>query len=87
MEKDLLIKALTDAVNNYIADEECYDDNVQIEIDPATGGVALCDADTGRENCDYYQVMDLVSMSTDNPGQWEVDSEAVNDVASQYSAG
>ncbi len=78
------IADITAAVDTYIADEECYTDNVQLQIDTLTGEICIADTDNDLPSCDYYPVMDLVRMSVVNPGQWEPDIDAIADVAASY---
>lgn len=84
-----LEKRLLTAVEEFIAGEESYDDNAQISIDPATGTVALIAGDelpedTDSSALDYYDVMDMVMMSPDEPGKWLPDNEAIASVAADY---
>lgn len=79
------ITALTSAVEQYIADEECYTDNVQLQISTSTGEIELADPENDIDGCDYYPVMDLIRMSMENPGQWEPDPDAIADVAAGYA--
>lgn len=80
-----LSAAITAAVNEYICNEEAYTDNVQVQINTETGETIIADPDNEIESCDYYPVMDLVKMSTANPGQWEADPEAIADVVAAYA--
>lgn len=82
--KEKLRHSLNNAVKEYLENEEAYSDNVQLEINTATLEVALADPDQDLPGCDYYQVMDLVKASTDNPGSWEVDEDAVSSVVAEY---
>lgn len=84
-----LEKKLLTAVEEYISREESYDDNAQISIDPATGEVELIAGaelpeDTDASSLDYYDVMDLVMMSPEEPGKWLPDTEAIASVAAEY---
>lgn len=79
------IDEITLAVAKYIADEECYTDNVQLQIDPATGDITIADPDNDIESFDYVPVMDLVRMSSENPGQWVPDTDAIADLAAEYA--
>lgn len=80
-----LAEALTEAVREYIADEETYTDNVQVRINTLTGEVEIADPEDDLPDCDYYPVMDLVRMSVANPGSWEPDTDAIADVAAEYA--
>lgn len=84
MDTTKFIKALTDLVNEYIATEEAYSDDVQLEINTTTWEMDIADPENDLPNCDYYPMMDLVKMSAVNPGQWEPDHEAIADVAAEY---
>lgn len=45
-----LEKNILAAVERYIADEETYDDNAQIQIDPETGKVTVVDSDEAESD-------------------------------------
>lgn len=79
------INDITLAVAKYIADEECYTDNVQLRIDTATGEIEISDPDDDLDGYDYCPVMDLVAMSTENPGEWVPDAEAIAELAADYA--
>lgn len=92
--KDLYNKIIL-AVGEFIEAEEAYDDNAQLEIDPATWNVALVGFEDAEpegmdmvanvsDGKDYYDVMDLVRMNPDEPGQWLPDEEAINSVSEEY---
>lgn len=78
------IKALTELVNEYIEADEAYSDNVQLEINTTTWDMDIANPENDLPNCDYYPMMDLVKMSTSNPGQWEPDTDAITEVAAEY---
>lgn len=94
MTREELEKRIHTAVQEYIADEETYDDNAQLQLDPQEWKVTVIDGadiDNGGvdiqpdiNGMDYYDVMDLVKMSPDAPGKWEVDEDAVKSVAEEY---
>lgn len=88
MEKNLqeFTDLISATVNQYLDDEECYNDNVQLQINPATGEVELTDSDEELDGYDYIPAMDLVKMSTEELGQWETDAEAIAELAAQYFA-
>lgn len=76
MNREEFKEAVIKAVEQYIADEECYDDNAQLTVNPETHEVALADGDDDLpDELDQYSVMDLVQMDAD--GRWQVDMEAV----------
>lgn len=80
-------KRIVQAVENYVIDEENYDDNPQLKIMPATLEVAVvnCDeADPEVKDSDYYDVMDLVKPDPSNPGRWMADKEAVASITDEY---
>lgn len=77
-------KRLREAVEEYIAGEDSYSDDVQLEIDTTTWNMDIADPENDLPNCDYYPVMDLVKMSVTNPGKWEPDEEALESVAAEY---
>lgn len=76
---------IIDAVKEYLEGEEGYGDNVMVEIDPVaktaelndTADVEGFDSDNGKV---YVPVMDLIKMSVDNPGEWIVDTDAVDSI-------
>lgn len=78
------IQSLTNLVNEYIATEEAYSDDVQLQIDTTNLNMEIADPDNDLPNCDYYPMMDLVRMSVTNPGQWEPDPDAIVNVAAEY---
>lgn len=78
------IEALRDIVKEYIADEEAYSDDVQLQIDTTTWQLEIADPENDLPNCDYYPMMDLVRMSTTDPGRWEPDEDAIADIAAEY---
>lgn len=75
---------IRDAVEEYIADEEAYDDNAQLLIDPEGWEVSVVNSEDA--DGDHYDVMDLIMMSPSAPGKWEVDEDAVLSVAADYIA-
>ncbi len=77
-------KALTLIVEDYIAGEEAYSDDVQLQINTLTFDMEIADPENDLPDCDYYPMMDLVRMSTKNPGQWEPDPDAIAEVAAEY---
>lgn len=84
MNTNEFIKRLNDIVEDYIAEEEAYSDDVQLQIDTTNWDMEIADPENDLPNCDYYPMMDLVRMSTENPGSWEPDPEAIADVAAEY---
>ncbi len=80
MDSKELAYRIANAVAEYIADEELYDDNAQVVVDPLSGDVKLVDSDedVDDEGMDVYDVMDLVRMNAD--GVWEPDAEAIAEV-------
>lgn len=78
------INRLTDLVKEYIAEEEAYTDNAQLQINTLTWEMEIADPENDLPDCDYYPMMDLVKMSVENPGQWETDTDAISEVAAEY---
>ena len=78
------VKKLTELVKEYILDEENYSDDVQVEINTVDWNMDIADPENDLPNCDYYPVMDLVRMSSTEPGKWEPDPEAIESVAVEY---
>lgn len=86
--KDELRGNIISAVEQYIADEEIYDDNAQLMIDTSTGNVEVVDSievttDESDEK-DYYDIMDLVKPDPEAPGSWEADYDAIDSVIAEY---
>lgn len=83
MDSKELAKKITETVMAYIADEELYDDDAQVVIDPVSGDVKLVDSDENvdEDAMDLYSVMDLVRMDSD--GHWTPDPEAIQEIAIQ----
>ena len=71
-------------VEEYIDGEENYGDDVQLEIDTTNWNMDIADPENDLPNCDYYPIMDLVRMSTENPGSWEPDNAAIESLAAEY---
>lgn len=84
MNKENFRKLLVEAINKYIANEEEYGDNSVVEISPDTLQISLLAEERDEEKYDYYDVMDFLEMSVDNPGKWNVDSDAVEEVVEEY---
>lgn len=78
------IKRVTEAVEDFIAGEEGYSDNVQLEINTTDWSMDIADPENDLPNCDYYPVMDLVKMSIEEPGKWEPDNAAIESIAAEY---
>lgn len=78
------IKDLNNIVREYIADEESYSDDVQLQIDTTTWELEIADPENDLPNCDYYPMMDLVKMSTTELGRWEPDEDAIEEIAAEY---
>lgn len=77
-------KRLTDLVEDYIAEEEAYSDDVQLQINTVNWDLEIADPENDLPNCDYYPMMDLVRMSASEPGKWEPDPDAISEVAAEY---
>ena len=78
------VKAL---LEEYLEAPEAWSDNVMIEVDPKTLDCRLYDeeeADVEASEKDYWEVMDLLSMSVEDPGRWEIDSEALDELVASY---
>lgn len=84
MDNKTFIEEITGIVREYIAGEEGYSDDVQLEINTTTWDMDIADPENDLPNCDYYPLMDLVRMSVENPGRWEPDPEAIESVAAEY---
>ena len=77
-------KRLREIVEEYIAGEESYSDDVQLEINTTDWSMDIADPENDLPNCDYYPMLDLVKMSLSEPGQWEPDDTAIESIASEY---
>lgn len=84
MDTKEFIRNLTELVDDYIAHDEAYSDDVQLEINTVTWEMDIADPENDLPNCDYYPMMELVRMSATDPGRWEPDREAIADVAAEY---
>lgn len=84
MDRKKFIELITAIVNEYILDEENYSDDVQLEINTTTWEMDIADPENDLPSCDYYPIMDLVKMSTSEPGKWEPDEEAIESLAAEY---
>lgn len=74
-------------LEEYLDAPEAWSDNVMIAVEPASGDARLCDvedADLDSSAIDYWQVMDLLRMSVENPGEWDIDPEAVDELIASY---
>lgn len=84
MNTEKFIKLLTETVKEYIDGEESYSDDVQLEINTTTWEMDIADPENDLPDCDYYPMMDLVKMSATEPGKWEPDEVAIEEVAADY---
>ena len=85
MERKELEERICSAVNEYINNEEGYDDNAQLCINPESFDVYVEDSsnvDEDSSEIDCYDVMDFVVMEA--RGEWAVDNEAVASVSAEY---
>ena len=78
------IERIKDTVEDYIAGEENYSDDVQLEINTVNWEMDIADPENDLPDCDYYPILDLVKMSVEQPGKWEPDMEAIESVAAEY---
>lgn len=86
MKKDILT-----LLESYLEMPEAWSDNPMIEVDPENpSDLRLCDdteiTDTENSDKDYWDVMDLLRMSVENPGAWEVDPDAVAEMIAAYNS-
>lgn len=84
MNTEKFIEKVTEVVKEYIADEEAYSDDVQLQINTLTWEMEIADPENDLPDCDYCPVMDLVKMSVAEPGKWEPDGDAITDLAAEY---
>ena len=78
------IEKIREVGEDYIAGEEGYSDDVQLEINTLNWDMDIADPENDLPDCDYYPLMDLVKMSVDEPGRWEPDMAAIESVAAEY---
>lgn len=78
------IKRVTETVEDFIAAEASFSDDVQLEINTTNWDMDIADPENDLPDCDYYPLMDLVKMSTSIPGKWEPDEAAIESVAAEY---
>ncbi len=81
--KNKVIKLLEE----YLDAPEAWGDNVMIEVNPANREVRLNDdedVDPDASDLDYWPVMDLLQMSVSEPGQWDIDADAVDELVASY---
>ncbi|MCH5227687.1 MAG: hypothetical protein J1F16_07750 [Muribaculaceae bacterium] len=84
MNQKEFLKRVRETVEDYIAGEEGYSDDVQLEINTTDWSMDIADPENDLPNCDYYPIMDLVKMSVDEPGKWMPDEEAIESIAAEY---
>lgn len=83
MDRDDFRRRLREEVERYIYEEEGYDDNAQLTIDPISFDIGLADGDEEiPENIDHYDIMDLLAMGTE--GHWHPDDEALKAMEEDY---
>lgn len=75
---------IRETVEDFIAAEESYSDDVQLEINTTDWSMDIADPENDLPNCDYYPIMDLVKMSITDPGKWEPDENAIESIAAEY---
>lgn len=73
---------VNEAVADYISAAESYGDNAQLLINPVTFEVAV--EDDEQPDLDSIDIMELVEMSPENPGDWIADKEAISLLADEY---
>ena len=84
MNQQEFTRRVREMVEEYISAEECYSDDVQLEINTTDWSMDIADPDNDLPDCDYYPIMDLVKMSVDNPGKWMPDEEAIQSLCAEY---
>ena len=75
-------------LEEYLEAPEAWGDDVMVEVNPATMEMRLCDdedIDMVDSELDYWPVMDLLQMSVERPGEWEIDPGALTEMAADYS--
>ncbi len=80
-------KKVEKLLKEYLEAPEAWSDNVMIEVTPDSKEICLNDdeeVDVDNSALDYWPVMDLLQMSVENPGEWEIDPDAVNEMVESY---
>lgn len=83
----MIIEEVKALLEEYLDAPEAWSDHVMIEVNPQTLDCRLYDeedADIESSEKDYWEVMDLLSMSVDDSGKWEIDPEALNELGATY---
>ena len=78
------INRIRETVEEYIAGEEGYSDDVQLEINTTDWSMDIADPENDLPDCDYYPLMDLIKMSVEEPGKWLPDESAIESIAAEY---
>lgn len=78
---DNLTDRITEAVRNFIKDEDKYSDNVQLAVNTQDYSVEIADPDDDLPSFDYYPMMDLVTVSE---AGWSPDNDAIASVVEEY---
>ena len=78
------ISHIREIVEEFIATEQVYEGDVQLEINTTDWSMDIADPENDLPNCDYYPLMDLVKMSVDEPGKWLPDESAIESIAAEY---
>ena len=84
MVREELVEAIRNVVEEYIESEQQYSDDVQLQIDRTSFEPAIADPEQDLPECDYYPMMELISMSTEEEGRWLPDEEAIESVVDEY---
>ena len=84
MVREELVEAIRNVVEEYIESEQQYSDDVQLQIDRTSFELAIADPEQDLPECDYYPMMELISMSTEEAGRWLPDEEAIESVVDEY---
>ena len=80
-------EAVEKLIKEYLEAPEAWSDNVMIEVDPVSKDVRLNDdeeADIENSDMDFWPVMDLLRMSVETPGAWEIDPDAIAELITSY---
>lgn len=86
MEKSEFLRDIEEAVADWIAAEESFDDNPYLRVNSESLASDIVDGEDADEadedGYDYYSVLELVKPSM--AGGWIPDPEALEAVASEY---
>lgn len=78
-----LKKKISEAVEDFAANDGAYSDDAMLEINPADMSVRIVNEEEDP-SLDYYDMMDLVEMDPADTGRWNPFTEAIDEIAGSY---